>query len=35
MLGLGIASFVEGGSVSKSIASFINSKSLDFDGSND
>ena len=35
MLGLGIASFVEGGSVSKSIASFINSKSLDFDGTND
>ena len=34
MLGLGIASFVEG-SVSKSMASFINSKSLDFDGTND
>ena len=36
MLGLGIASFVEGGSVIKSMApSFINSKSLDFDGTND
>jgi hypothetical protein len=36
MLGLGIASFVEGGSVSKQMpASFTNTKSMRFDGTND